>query len=110
MNMTNESDSMKTYGGNEADKGETVKQAQILGQTGAIPRPIQDIKLMRQQTNTLPKRITGGCLINPSGKKLWEFKDESLLKSACGVTADKHLNIYVAYFENNSIVVISPDD
>lgn len=45
-----------------------------------------------------------------TGKKLWELKDESLLKSACGVTADKHSNICVAYFENNIIVVISPDD
>lgn len=44
-----------------------------------------------------------------TGKKLWEFKDESILKGALGVTTDKHSNIYVSDRFNNSIVVISPD-
>ncbi|XP_071168909.1 tripartite motif-containing protein 5-like [Mytilus edulis] len=54
------------------------------------------------------KKNTVSCY-SLTGKKIWDFKDESLLKSAWGLTTDKHSFIYVADRQNNSIVVITPD-
>ncbi|XP_063420759.1 uncharacterized protein LOC134705976 [Mytilus trossulus] len=44
-----------------------------------------------------------------TGQKVWEYKDESILKEPRGVTIDNDSNVYVASRENNRIVVISPD-
>ncbi|XP_063435956.1 protein wech-like [Mytilus trossulus] len=89
-------------------KNKTERQAQILRTPVVTPSSIHDINPTQQQIIAVPEKITG-CSMTPSGKKLWDFKDESVLKSSCGVTADKHSNIYVADYENSSIVVISPD-
>jgi DNA-binding beta-propeller fold protein YncE len=43
------------------------------------------------------------------GDKLWEFKDESLLKDPHGVTVDNYDNVYVTSYRSNSVVVLEPD-
>ncbi|CAG2200737.1 unnamed protein product [Mytilus edulis] len=43
------------------------------------------------------------------GKKLWKFKDSTILMNISGLTIGKHHIIYVASRENNSIFVISPN-
>ncbi|XP_071166119.1 E3 ubiquitin/ISG15 ligase TRIM25-like [Mytilus edulis] len=54
------------------------------------------------------KNKTVSCY-SSTGRKQWDFEDESILIIASGVTTDKYSNIYVACREYNSIVVISPD-
>ena len=44
-----------------------------------------------------------------NGDKLWEFKDVAIIRSPCGVAVDKDLNVYLASFNDNRVVVISPD-
>jgi DNA-binding beta-propeller fold protein YncE len=44
-----------------------------------------------------------------NGDKLWEFKDVAIIRSPGGVAVDKDLNVYLASFDDNSVVVISPD-
>ncbi|VDI72442.1 Hypothetical predicted protein [Mytilus galloprovincialis] len=43
------------------------------------------------------------------GQKFWEYKDESTLKPIRGVTIDNDSNVYVAFYGNDHIVVLSPD-
>jgi DNA-binding beta-propeller fold protein YncE len=43
------------------------------------------------------------------GDKLWEYKDESVLKDPRGVTVDNGGNAYVTSWSPNSVVVIEPD-
>ena len=43
------------------------------------------------------------------GDKLWEFKDESVLKDPRGVTVDNNGNVYVTSWSSNSVVVLDPD-
>ncbi|XP_071176395.1 uncharacterized protein [Mytilus edulis] len=44
-----------------------------------------------------------------TGQKVWEYKDESILKYINGVAVDNDSNVYVVSIGNNSIVVLSPD-
>ena len=44
-----------------------------------------------------------------TGQKIWEYKDESILKGVRGVTVDNDSNVYVVSNSSNSIVVLSPD-
>lgn len=44
-----------------------------------------------------------------TGQTVWEYKDESILKSVSGVAVDKDSNVYVVSNANKSIVVLSPD-
>ncbi|CAC5399795.1 unnamed protein product [Mytilus coruscus] len=44
-----------------------------------------------------------------SGEALWEFKDESVIKTPYGITVDNNFNVYVVSNGNNSIIVISRD-
>ncbi|CAG2255839.1 unnamed protein product [Mytilus edulis] len=44
-----------------------------------------------------------------TGQKVWEYKDESILKSVRGVAVDNDSNVYVVSYEHDSIVVLSPD-
>ena len=58
--------------------------------------------------HTNPSTNTVSChKIN--GDKLWEFKDVAIIRSPGGVAVDKDLNVYLASFDDNSVVVISPD-
>ncbi|VDI81233.1 Hypothetical predicted protein [Mytilus galloprovincialis] len=57
-------------------------------------------------TNMNTKKVT--CY-KVTGEKLWEFRDEAVIHSPCGVAVDKYSNVYVASSGNDSIVVISPD-
>ena len=43
------------------------------------------------------------------GDKLWEFKDESVLKDPRGVTVDNNGNVYVTSHSSCSVVVLEPD-
>jgi outer membrane protein assembly factor BamB len=58
------------------------------------------------QTN--PKTNTVTCY-TIKGDKLWEYKDESVLKDPSGVTVDNDGNVYVTTYSSNSVVVIEPD-
>ena len=44
-----------------------------------------------------------------NGEKLWEFKDESVLKQPIGVAFDNNCNIYVTSYYYNKVIVLSPD-
>lgn len=44
-----------------------------------------------------------------SGEKIWEYSNKSLLNYPFGVAVDKHSNIFVASYQNDSIIVISAD-
>ena len=44
-----------------------------------------------------------------NGDKLWEFQDVAIIREPRGVAVDKDLNVYVACWGNNSVVVMSPD-
>ncbi|XP_063440550.1 uncharacterized protein LOC134721443 [Mytilus trossulus] len=44
-----------------------------------------------------------------TGQEVWEYKDESILKSVRGVAVDNDSNVYVVSNEHDSIVVLSPD-
>ena len=44
-----------------------------------------------------------------NGDKLWEFQDGATIRSPGGVAVDRNLNVYVASFVNNSVVVMSSD-
>jgi len=43
------------------------------------------------------------------GKIQWEFNDECVLQYPYGVTVDNDGNVYVAGYNTNNVVVISPD-
>ena len=43
------------------------------------------------------------------GQPIWTFKDEKVLQKTVGIALDKHRNVYVAGYETNNIVVLSPD-
>ena len=58
------------------------------------------------QTNYKTNTVTCYTI---KGDKLWEFKDESLLKDPRGVTVDNYDNVYVTSYSSNSVVVIEPD-
>ena len=58
------------------------------------------------QTNRNTKTVTCYTI---KGDKLWEYKDESLLKDPRGVTVDNNGNVYVTSMDSNSVVVIEPD-
>jgi DNA-binding beta-propeller fold protein YncE len=58
------------------------------------------------QTNPNTNTVTCYTI---KGDKLWEFKDESLLKDPRGVTVDNYDNVYVTSYRSNSVVVLEPD-
>ena len=49
------------------------------------------------------------CCFTLTGQKMWDFKDESVLRKPKGIALDKNRNVYVAGQETNNIVVLSPD-
>ncbi|XP_063431736.1 uncharacterized protein LOC134714426, partial [Mytilus trossulus] len=49
------------------------------------------------------------CCYSDKGNKIWEYKDKTILKSPRGVAVDRNGIVYVASYERNCIVVISPD-
>jgi DNA-binding beta-propeller fold protein YncE len=58
------------------------------------------------QTNPNTNTVTCYTI---KGDKLWEFKDESVLKDPHGVTVDNDGNAYVTSYSSNNVVVIEPD-
>jgi len=44
-----------------------------------------------------------------TGKCIWTFKDENVLRGPRGIALDKNRNVYVAGSETNNVVVLSPD-
>jgi DNA-binding beta-propeller fold protein YncE len=58
------------------------------------------------QTNRNTNTVTCYTI---KGDKLWEFKDESVLKDPRGVTVDNDGNVYVTSCWSNTVVVIEPD-
>jgi DNA-binding beta-propeller fold protein YncE len=58
------------------------------------------------QTNPNTNTVTCYTI---KGDKLWEFKDESVLKDPWGVTVDNNGNVYVTSYNSKSVVVIEPD-
>ena len=58
------------------------------------------------QTNHTNNSVTCYTI---NGEKLWEFKDESVLRQPVGVAVDNNCNIYVASFYYSKVIVLSPD-
>jgi hypothetical protein len=44
-----------------------------------------------------------------NGEKLWEFKDESVLRTPICVAVDNNCNIYVTSYYYSKVIVLSPD-
>ncbi|XP_071148846.1 uncharacterized protein [Mytilus edulis] len=44
-----------------------------------------------------------------SGQVQWKYVDSKLLRKPFGITLDANSNVYVACFDSNNVVVISPD-
>ena len=49
------------------------------------------------------------CCFTLKGQKIWDFKDQSVLRKAKGIALDKISNVYVAGIETNNVVILSPD-
>jgi hypothetical protein len=71
---------------------------------GRITTLVEDVKLSDQsfvttfgdkifQTNNINHSVTCYAIY---GEKLWEFRDESVLRTPVGVAVDNNCNIYVA--------------
>ena len=58
------------------------------------------------QTNNNTKTVTCYTI---KGEKLWEFKDESVLKDPRGLTVDNNSNVYVTSYSSNKVVVLELD-
>jgi outer membrane protein assembly factor BamB len=58
------------------------------------------------QTTTNTNTVTCYTI---KGDKLWEYRDESVLTDARGVTVDNDGNVYVTSYRSSSVVVIEPD-
>jgi hypothetical protein len=43
------------------------------------------------------------------GTTQWEFKDERVLHSPCGISVDNNGNVHVVGYKSNNVVVFSPD-
>ncbi|CAC5415693.1 unnamed protein product [Mytilus coruscus] len=46
---------------------------------------------------------------NVQGRKLWEYKDDDILKGSSGIAVDKYGIVYVALKEKHCVVAVSPD-
>jgi len=44
-----------------------------------------------------------------TGQQVWSFKDENVLREPRGIALDKNRNVYVAGYETNNVVVLSPE-
>jgi hypothetical protein len=44
-----------------------------------------------------------------TGKHIWDFKNENVLRKPMGIALDKNRNVYVTGYETNNVVVLSPD-
>jgi DNA-binding beta-propeller fold protein YncE len=58
------------------------------------------------QTNHVNNRVTCYTI---NGEKLWEFKDESVLRRPHCVAVDNNCNIYVTSYYYKKVIVLSPD-
>jgi DNA-binding beta-propeller fold protein YncE len=84
---------------------------------GRITTLVKDVKLSDEsfvttfgdkifQASHLNSRVTCYTI---NGEKLWEFKDESVLRGPVGVAVDNNCNIYVTSYNYNKVIVLSPD-
>ena len=84
---------------------------------GRITTLVEDIKLSAEsfattfgdkifQTNHKNNSVTCYTI---NGEKLWEFRDESVLRQPTGVAVDNNCNIYVTSCNYNKIIVLSQD-
>ena len=44
-----------------------------------------------------------------TGKEMWTFNTEHVLRKPVGIALDKNRNVYVAGYETNNVIVVSPD-
>jgi hypothetical protein len=44
-----------------------------------------------------------------SSLEMWTFNTEHVLRKPAGIALDKHRNVYVAGYETNNVIVVSPD-
>ena len=44
-----------------------------------------------------------------TGKHIWDFKNENVLRKPMGIALDKNRNVYVTGYETNNVVLLSPD-
>jgi hypothetical protein len=78
---------------------------------------VKDVNLPNQSfATTFGDKIFQTNLVNNSvtcytinGEKLWEFKDESVLRIPVGVAVDNNCNIYVTSYYYKKVIVLSPD-
>jgi hypothetical protein len=58
------------------------------------------------QTNHVNNSVTCYAI---NGEKLWEFRDQSVLRQPLGVAVDNNCNIYVTSYNYKKVIVLSPD-
>ena len=84
---------------------------------GRITTLVEDVKLSGEsfgttfgdkifQTNKINHSVTCYTI---NGEKLWEFRDESVLRQPVGVAVDNNCNIYVTSYNYKKVIVLSPD-
>jgi outer membrane protein assembly factor BamB len=84
-------------------KGKLIDRINIPGEyTTNISLRDDTIKCTNWKTNTI-------YCYTLTGQDIWTFKDENVLRSPRGIALDKHRNVYVAGYETNNVVVLSPD-
>jgi outer membrane protein assembly factor BamB len=44
-----------------------------------------------------------------TGQRIWTFKDKNVIRQPIGIALDKNRNVYVAGYETNNVIVLSPD-
>jgi sugar lactone lactonase YvrE len=47
--------------------------------------------------------------VSLTGQHIWTFKDENVIREPIGIALDKNRNVYVAGYETNNVVVLSPE-
>ena len=84
-------------------KGKLIDRINISGEyTTNISLRDDTIKCTNWKTNTI-------YCYTLTGQEIWTFKDENVLRAPRGIALDKHRNVYVAGYETNNVVVLSPD-
>ena len=84
-------------------KGKLIDRVKIPGNNSAhISLRDDTIQCTDWKTNTI-------YCYTITGQQTWAFKDENVLRQPKGIALDKHRNVYVAGYETNNVVVLSPN-
>ena len=71
---------------------------------------IESIFLVRDDTINCTDSVTNTIYCYAlTGQQIWTFKDHNVLREPRGIALDRNRNVYVAGYETNNVVVLSPE-